>query len=344
MRCSENIVEKLGLAFKKLALLAILTGLVGCVADVSDRKAVSKAGYEETETRELTSKIAFVSNRNGNNEIYIVNPDGSNLKNITTNKASDTFPAWSPNGKSIAFQSDRDGNPEIYIMNSDGSNVEKITSNAIECNRPAWSPDGERIAYDVTQNGGLYIHLMKADGSESVRLGEGMSPTWSPDGKKIAFNRGQLPQIYIMDSDGENAELLSKPPSDVSEITQEEWMTFVLPNLSPVWSPDGQKILFTRVMPGATEDPKNSGMNYDVFTMNTKGEDQRRLTVTPGSDGGEDWSPDSKEIVFTSDRDGNMEIYVMNTDGTNKRRLTDDSATDSFPSWSPILSYNSKGE
>ena len=341
-QCSENIFRTVGNAIQKMGLAASLTVIVGCSVDLRAQEPVPKAGYEPNETKGQISKIAFVSNREGNNEIYIMNPDASNLKNITTNKANDMFPAWSPDGKTIAFQSDRDGNPEIYVMKADGGNVKRLTNNTTKDDMPAWSPDGKRIAYVVKQNRDLYIHVMNADGSEPKRLSDGMSPSWSPDGKRIAFNRGNIPQIYIMDSDGDKTEPLTKPPSDVSELTPQEMMAFMLPNLSPLWSPDGKRILFTRVMQGAPEGPQRGRMNYEVFTMNTEGEDQRRLTVVPGRDTGQGWSPDSKEIVFTSRRDGNQEIYVMNVDGTNQRRLTDNSAADFLPSWSPILSSKTK--
>ena len=70
--------------------------------------------------------IAFASNRDGNFEIYVMNPDGSGQTNITNNPASDNYPAWSPDGSKIAFSSDRDGNAEIYVMNADGSGVRRV--------------------------------------------------------------------------------------------------------------------------------------------------------------------------------------------------------------------------
>lgn len=295
------------------------------------------AGNAENEGKEQTSKIAFVSRRDGNDEIYLVNPNGSHLENITNDPSSDTFPAWSPDGKTIAFQSDRDGDPDIYVMNTDGSNVVQLTDDTTEDGSPAWSPDGKRIAYVVKQGSDLYIHVMKADGSERKRLGAGMLPSWSPDGKRIAFNRGNIPQMYIMDSDGNNIAPLIEPPSDASTLTPSETMAFFQPNLSPIWSPDGKRILFSRVFADAPEGPKRGEMNYEVFTMDTKGGDQKRLTAVPGWDMGKGWSPDSREIVFESGREGSLEIYVMNSDGSNQRRLTTDPARDYYPSWSPTL-------
>src|SRR5581483_3869163 len=91
------------------------------------------------------SKIVFVSNRDGKGEIYIMDADGSNQRNLTNNPANDDSPAWSPDGSMIAFQSDREGTVCIYIMNADGSNVRRVTTNPGA--RADWSHDGKRIAF-----------------------------------------------------------------------------------------------------------------------------------------------------------------------------------------------------
>src|SRR2546423_11257377 len=75
-------------------------------------------------------KIAFDSNRTGNDEIFVMNPDGSNQVNLSNNPANDNNPSWSPDGTKIAFVSNRDGNDEIYVMNADGSNQTRLTNNS----------------------------------------------------------------------------------------------------------------------------------------------------------------------------------------------------------------------
>lgn len=348
----DYFLKRMRSGTRKAGLVALVAGAIGIgtytasCAGQEDLKAEVQT-YSQTSGEEVKtygkSKIAFTSDRDGNKEIYVMSPDGTNQTNLTNNPADDTSPSWSQDGKRIAFKSDRDGNLEIYVMNTDGSNVKRLTNNSTEDDMPAWSPDGEKLAYVMKQGTGLYIHVMKADGSEPARLSDGMLPSWSPDGKRIAFNRGTIPQMYIMDSDGDNIEPLIKPPSDISKLTPQEQLAFMLPNLLPVWSPDGKRILFTRVMAGAPKDQQKGEMNYEIYTMNTEGEDQRRLTVAPGRDMGFGWSPDGKEIVFISDRDGNPEIYVMNADGSNVKRLTDDpvpgpaALAAKFASWSPFL-------
>jgi Tol biopolymer transport system component len=90
------------------------------------------------------SRIAFVSVRDGNPDVYVMNADGSGELRLTNSPAIDTDPAWSPDGARIAFSSDRNGNHDIYIMSADGSGVTRVTNSPTLDRYPAWSPDGSR--------------------------------------------------------------------------------------------------------------------------------------------------------------------------------------------------------
>jgi len=94
----------------------------------------------------VNGKIAFTSYRDGNGEIYLMNPDGSGQTRLTTNIADDVYPARSPNGTKIAFASNRDGNREIYVMNTDGTGQIRLTTNIADDYDPAWSPDNSKIS------------------------------------------------------------------------------------------------------------------------------------------------------------------------------------------------------
>ena len=118
------------------------------------------------------SRIAFHSLRDGNLEVYTVDPDGSNPVNLTNDPAADSRPAWSPDGASIAFSSRRNGGDiDIFTMNADGSAPVDITRNEAYADYwPAWSPDGTRIAFASNRDGDFDIYVMDADGSNPVNL------------------------------------------------------------------------------------------------------------------------------------------------------------------------------
>jgi len=122
--------------------------------------------------------------------------DGGNQRNLTSNPAIDTFPAWSPDSQSIAFHSSRDGNFEIYVMSADGNNPIRLTDNPALDSFPAWSPDGQRIAFHSNRYGNFEVYVMDPDGKNQHNLtnhpAEDMYPSWfdpafayavSPDGK-----------------------------------------------------------------------------------------------------------------------------------------------------------------
>ena len=269
-----------------------------------------------TPTPPFEGRIAFTSDRDGNDEIYAMNADGSGAVRLTNNYAIDRRPSWSPDGRRIAFHSNRDRNWEIYAMNADGSGLARLTNNSAGDYYPSWSPDGRRIAFYSRRDGNREIYAMNADGSGAARLTNNSAddryPSWSPDGRRIAFQstRDGNSEIYAMNADGSGAARLTNNSAG---------------DYAPSWSPDGRRIAFYSRRDG----------NREIYSMNADGSGLARLTNNSADDRLPSWSPDGRRIAFQSDRDGNREIYAMNADGSGVARLTNNSADDRNPSWGP---------
>ena len=215
----------------------------------------------------------------------------------------------------IAYSSDISGNPEIYLSNISGTKKIKITDYELRDGYTACSPDGKQIAfYSYFDNAKTWsISTMNIDGSNRKRLTtkknvEDTSPSWSPDGKQIIFSRHEKDsyKFFIMNSDGSNLSLLNFPFA-----------------LSPSFTPDG-RILYTTHW-------KEDG---EIYIADLDGTNITRLTNNNSVDGDPEISPDGKQILFYSNRDGNYEIYKMNIDGSNQARLTNSKAYDWSACWS----------
>jgi len=286
-----------------------------------DKPSTSAAAYE--------SRIAFVTDRDGpdpignfgNQEIYVMNPDGTGQRRLTYEKAEDVSPAFSPDGRKIAFSSRRAGESYLFLMNADGTDQRQLTQSSergVSGMEPAWSPDGKRIAFRTTVPP-YVLYSINVDGSGLRRLSDSTvgasSPAWSPDGKKIAFTsrRSGNPEIYVMDTLGGNVIRLT------SNTAVDRF---------PVWSPDGRRIAFESDRDGDSR----------IYVMNADGSNPVRLTSPPGKDGHPSWSPDGKQITFHRTVLGHGQVYVMNADGSGVKRLTSLSsvAFSGFPRWGRV--------
>jgi TolB protein len=160
-------------------------------------------------------RIAFMSNRDGDMEIFVMQADGTKERRLTNNATFDAQPTFSPNGQRIAFVSDRDGNDEIYTMNANGTNVRRLTNTPTSESRPNYSPDGGRIAFRTNRDGNGDIYVMNADGTRETPLTTDpaldVEPAFSPslDGQQIVFRSNRVDvdgttdaDIYVMSADG----------------------------------------------------------------------------------------------------------------------------------------------
>jgi Tol biopolymer transport system component len=153
-------------------------------------------------------RIAFQSDRGGDQDIWVINIDGSGLTNLTNSPSQDEHPAWSPNGTQIAFTSRRGGVRDVWVMGADGSNPVNLTNTGDRDRYPMWSPDGTRIAFNTKRDGDQEIYVMNADGSNQRNVThspdtEGMA-AWSPDGTRLVLysDRPGDKDIFIVDLNG----------------------------------------------------------------------------------------------------------------------------------------------
>ena len=223
------------------------------------------------------------------------------------------------------------GDFEVFVgQTSLPFSLQQLTHNGAEDLGPAWSPNGDKIAFSSNRDGDHEIYTMDAGGSNLTPLTNNSvfdsSPSWSPDGKRIVFTRleGGDFNLYLMNADG------SSDPRRITKNTA--W------DLAPAWSPDGKKIAFQSLRIG--------GSPYEIFTMKPSPEGRRNRPVnitrhSTASDETPNWSPDSKQLAFTSCRGvvnaggSNCEIYKVNVDGSNLTPLTRNNVIDFDPVWSP---------
>src|SRR6266851_3173439 len=200
------------------------------------------------------SRMACVSNRDSNLEIYVMAPDGSSQMNITRKAANDDWPAVSPDGAQIAFESERDtgaAGEDLYVMKVDGSGfITRLTNKpGVDANwGPTWSPDGTRIAFVSNRVGALEVYVMDATTNAlqtnlTTNTATDDQPAWSPDGNKIAFHtdRDGKGEIYLMSPYGSSQTPLTQPITSPGD------------NMEPAWSPDGQHLAFTTNRDGVNE-------------------------------------------------------------------------------------------
>jgi Tol biopolymer transport system component len=206
------------------------------------------------------SKLAFSSDRSGNEEIYVIGSDGKGLTRMTNNPADERYPSWSPDGSKITFTSDRAGSQDVWVMNADGTgNPTQLTRDPASDEAPRWSPDGSTIVFFTNRDGRRQVYLMDPDGSNQRNISnsttDDLGGVWSPDGTKLAFRRSG--DVWVMNADGTGAQQL----------------TFTAKDAQPTWSPDGQSIAFRSSRTG----------DEDIWLMNTDGSGARDLTNTPGT-------------------------------------------------------------
>jgi Tol biopolymer transport system component len=250
-------------------------------------------------------KIAFSSIRDGGNEIYVMDIDGTNQINLTGSTAQlEKKAVWSPDGNKILYEShsESDYSSGIYVMNADGSEKIKLGTAAFFTRSP-WSPDSSKVVFHSYISGEIFI--FDADGNNQVSISTGdfshWGLAWSPDGSHFAsqcFRRFKLEPATLCTLRIDGSETTPLPNSQLGDR-----------NL--LWSPDGSKLLFYYDRNGSDDQEAD-----EILVVNADGSNRKVLATVPLHTylGDGVWSPDGSRIVYVSGVTGDREIYVLGVD------------------------------
>ncbi len=266
------------------------------------------------------SKIFFVSTRSGNKEIWSMDYDGANQKQLTRVGSIALSPRISPDGSRLAFSGLTRDSWQIMIYSLDLGRTVAFPRNGGDNFSPAWASDGTKIAFSSSMHSGLSeIFVADASGANARRLSAGkgdVSPVFNPKTNgQIAWVSGRtgLPQLYVMDADGSN----------VQKVTEQGYA------VSPAWSPNGLILAFAWV--------RNYGPGVlggqDIYLMDIASRQIVQLTHDGGRNDFPSWSPDGRHLVFQSNRSGTEQIWGVLADGTHLQQLTRE-GRNSQPNWS----------
>lgn len=262
--------------------------------------------------------VAFYSARDGNNEIYLMDPDGSGQTRVTVHPASDVEPDLSPNGQSLVFTSTRSGNADIWLLDLRTGALVNLTNSPAADGWARWSPNGQQIAFHSNRDGNFEIYVLDVRTGALTRVttyaGVDQYPEWSPNGKTLALRRDM--DVWTLElRTGELTRLTTHPALDQMA----------------AWSPNGQQLAFMSLRDGYCS----------VFVMNADGSEQVNLTPKPATDPASawcsrapSWSTNGRRILFMSLRPGtggSADVFSMAPDGSDLTRLTVAPGDDGMP-------------
>lgn len=271
-----------------------------------------------TELPPASGHIIFVSNRGGQNDLYMTTPDGIELTRLTTNAALDnsSTPRVSPDNSKIAFSATIDNNTDIYILDIASGAITRVTDAQEKDSSPSWSPNGQQLVYESFRDGNLEIYIVNIDGSNPTRLTNDPSgdsnPVWSPVSNDIVFvsNRFGNSDLFLLSPNGTVSTLTTNPS----------------PDNTPAWSPDGNFIAFQSF----------SGELSNICLIGRDGLNQDCVSNSPAEYGTPVWSSDGLKIAVNSHINDTYSIVVYNRyEHTTIQLSQKEIQPRGAPAWSP---------
>lgn len=262
--------------------------------------------YEPNATQD-GSRLIFVSERDGDRNVYMKSVGARSVIKKTSHPGSDINPVFSPDGDRFAFASNRNGNYDIFVMNSNSGTAKmQITDSDFNEVYPNWSPDGQSIAFSQfsTVDGKWYIWIKNVETGQLIQLGAGLMPKFSPDGTALLYKKAGPDgyyELWMTGIDGEN---------NTQIVSNENWGigTFC-------WSKNGDNIMFStskeaRLSDGGYEYGQRYGgrkSRNDLWMVRINGAGMTEVTADRANNVDPWWSQD--EVFFVSDRDGDVNIW-----------------------------------
>lgn len=257
------------------------------------------------------SRMAFISDRSGTSELWVMDWNGSNPKQLTKHGSIALAPAWAPDGDKLVFTSYLRGNPALFELIPKEGYLKMLWDQGGVNSSASFSPDGRKVAFSSSNDGNVDIYVLPIEGGSARRLttarGIDTQPAWAPNGRQIAFTstRAGAPQLYLMDSDGSNVRRLTFEGQFHDEAS---------------WAPDGTRIVCTT---------RDSG-TFQIATIDTI-TGARLVLAGPGNNESPVFSPDGSMLAFSSDRTGTPQIFITDADGV-PHQLTSE-GTNHSPAW-----------
>ncbi|HUP48866.1 MAG TPA: Tol-Pal system beta propeller repeat protein TolB [Thermoanaerobaculia bacterium] len=277
------------------ASAAALTRTAHTIADQVLRLVTGRPGI-------FMTQIAFSSDRSGHWEIWLMDWDGANQRQITNHRTLSILPSWAPDNERMVYTSFAGGRSDMWVINRRGGGQIRLSTGLALNTSASFSPVSDDVAFVGSVEGNPDIYLIRDNGTNVRRVTTSSSiestPEWSPNGRHISFTSGRsgTPQIYIMDAEGTNVRRIS---------FEGNW------NDDATWSPDGERIAYTSRVAG----------RFQIRIHNTV-TGETRIVAGDGSNEQPSWSPDGRWITFQSNRTGKWQVYRMRVDGTDLLQLT----------------------